>query len=357
MHLTNETHWFILDLGSSVEVSAVRGRSNTSNNPYDVNIYVSDTVGSWGAAVATGISSWELTTSWQEEATTPKTGRYIMVEVVETGNHIAGPRADHRIDWGWTNKTVSCFDVYAEAGSPPSKASNPSPANETEIDGCFDNKLSWSGDGDDYDVYIGTSAGTLSLIASGTTDNPYTVSEEDFPTNSAVYWRIDSNNDAGTTEGDVWYFDPSPGIATNPTPSDGRGRVSTTQSRLYWDGGKLYQTFDVYVNGELVEEDTTNEYYDLNTYAYWPLSGSTYYAWSVTAKNVHGETVGDVWGFTTGFKYSPAEPRPLDYDEDAGWDVPNGEWAPIGDLDVAGGGSLQSQIVVIGHKVIYFGSL
>ena len=69
---------------------------------------------------------------------------------------------------------------------------------------------------------------------------------------------------------------------------------------------------------------------------------------------------GPTWTFTTGLApvwTSTTLGRPPDYDEDLGWDVPNGEWAAIGDLDVAGGGSLQSQIVVIGHKTIFFGSL
>ena len=278
--------------------------------------------------------------SWGNEATESVT--YARWSIVVDGNF----------------RSKGAIRFYLDAGGdPPSKATNPSPSDETENDGCFDNKLSWSGDGDGYDVYIGTSAETLGIIASGTTSNPYTVSEEDFPTNSTVYWRIDSNNDAGTTEGDVWSFDPSPGAVSNPTPNDGQGRVSTNQSRLYWDGGKLYQTFDVYIDGYLAEEDTTNEYYDLNDYDYWPLLGGTAYTWSVTAKNAHGETEGDTWAFTTGARYAPITPRPLDYDEDMGWNVPNGEWAPIGDLDVAGGGSLQSQIIVIGHKTIYFGSL
>jgi len=253
----------------------------------------------------------------------------------------------------WESPTYS----YTVAGGVPSKASNPSPSNENENDGCFDYRLSWSGDGDDYDVLIGSESGSLSQIASGTTDNPYTVSEEDFPTNTIVYWRIDSNNDTGTTVGDEWWFDPRPGVSDNPTPEDGYTNISTTQSRLYWDGGKLYQTFDVYINNALVLEDTTNEHYDLDDYAGWPLLPYATYSWYVVTKNAHGSTESDTWEFTTGKRFSLVPPRQTSYGEDLAWDVDNGEWAGISDLVVAGGGSMQSQIVLVGHKVIYFGSI
>ena len=85
------------------------------------------------------------------------------------------------------------------------------------------------------------------------------------------------------------------------------------------------------------------------------------YEWRIDSYDEVSEltSTGDTWSFTTAENTLDAtyRPRRSDYDEDLGWDVPNGEWVAIGDLDVAGGGSLQSQIVVIGHKTIYFGSL
>ena len=259
----------------------------------------------------------------------------------------------------WVSKSTAHPDMNS-AGA-PGKAYNPSPWNGTEEDGAFDFKLTWSdgGDADEYDVYIGTS-GSLSLIASGVTNLHYIGDADDFPDDSIVYWRIDSTNDNGTTTGDVWHFDPQVGTATNPTPTSGAGSVSRTQSRLYWDGGKLFQTFDVYIDTVLVESDTTNEYFDLNTWASWPLAYETTYTWYIVSKNVHSEDTGGNWTFTTGADVSAStdENRPGGYDPDLVWDIPTDTWKSVSAASsVSGGGRYKSQIFVLGHKVIYFGDV
>jgi len=69
---------------------------------------------------------------------------------------------------------------------------------------------------------------------------------------------------------------------------------------------------------------------------------------------------GETWTFVTGVNpvwTSVTRGRPPSYDEDLAWDVVNGEWAEISELVVAGGGSMQSQIVLVGHSAIYYGSL
>ncbi len=248
--------------------------------------------------------------------------------------------------------------TYTAASPTAEKAYNPSPWHATSNDGVFDYKLSWSGGGNSFSIYIGSSSGSLSLADSGVTNNFYIVDSGDFPSDSIVYWRIDTVHDGGTITGDEWWFDPQVGTATNPTPSSGQGSVSVTQSRLYWDGGNLYQTFDVYIDAVLVESGTTNEYYDINGWASWPLSYETSYNWYVVSKNVHSEDTGATWSFTTGVETLPVgagDDRPEDYAPDKVWDIGTDTWKSMGEIEVTGGGRYQSQIIIVGHNVIYFG--
>jgi len=103
-HAVNETHWFILDLGASFEISRVRGRSSTFDDPTNVNIYVSDDKESFGDAVKIGITTWQDTDTFQEFATTKKTGRYIKVEITSTEDSV------NTIRWGDGGKSI--FEVF-----------------------------------------------------------------------------------------------------------------------------------------------------------------------------------------------------------------------------------------------------
>ncbi len=112
-------HWFILDLGESTAIKKVRGRSRTSLDPVSVDIYVSDDLESWGIAVATGITTWQDTSSWVEINTIDKIGRYIKVEVMA----IEGDGGDHYMEWGQyldpeEPEYLTIFDAYAGAVVP-----------------------------------------------------------------------------------------------------------------------------------------------------------------------------------------------------------------------------------------------
>ncbi len=106
VHQTTETHQFILDLGTSIAITKVRSRSLTAYDPTEVNIYISDDTGSWGAAVVSGISTWKDTATWIEIAAV-KSGRYVKVEITDTEN------ISDYITFG----PGAIFDVYGEAGA------------------------------------------------------------------------------------------------------------------------------------------------------------------------------------------------------------------------------------------------
>ncbi len=105
-------HWVILDLGESIPIKKVRGRSSTGLDPVNVDVYVSDDLESWGMAVATGITTWQDTSSWVEIDTIDKIGRYIKVEVTAA----EGDGGDHYMEWGENDEPedhITIFDAYA----------------------------------------------------------------------------------------------------------------------------------------------------------------------------------------------------------------------------------------------------
>jgi hypothetical protein len=91
----------------------------------------------------------------------------------------------------------------APSGQPPSKPSNPSPA-----DGATNQPtsltLSWSSSGaTKYDLYFGTNSNPP-LYASNLTSNQYSVSN--LSPGTTYYWKVVAKNDYGQTAGDVWRF-------------------------------------------------------------------------------------------------------------------------------------------------------
>ena len=108
-HGTEHTHWFVVDLGQIYDVQKIRGRSEVLDyDPIDVNIYVSVDGIDWGAAVASGVSTWQDTGVWQEVDCTDKQGQFVKVEIIET------ERVLNELGFGGYPDPVTIFDVYGE---------------------------------------------------------------------------------------------------------------------------------------------------------------------------------------------------------------------------------------------------
>lgn len=120
-HNALETHWVILDLGSSLDVCAIRGRSHAIYDPVDVNVYVSDNKEAFGDAVIEGISTWQDIPTTPAKyphnepfgwvniiLSSPKKGQYVKFEIEETEYSAGGS-----ITWGFTPlaKFRSILDV------------------------------------------------------------------------------------------------------------------------------------------------------------------------------------------------------------------------------------------------------
>lgn len=102
------------------------------------------------------------------------------------------------------------LSIYATGITAPAKAGTPSPANAA-TDQTTSVDVSWAAvaDATSYDVYFGTDStpdadgGSSEFIGNqaGTSYDPGALA------NATIYWwRIDSVNAGGTTEGDVWLF-------------------------------------------------------------------------------------------------------------------------------------------------------
>jgi hypothetical protein len=187
------------------------------------------------------------------------------------------------------------------------KAHDPTPTHASgpgiDFSDCL---MSWVNDGgpDDYDVYIGPAVDDLVLMQEGYASTSRMTSalelEELFdrsPIEGTVYWRIDSNYAGGyTIEGDVWSFDPRPGVVTNPTPSD-TATGQTLSQVLTWEGAVGADTYSVYAGDSglvsLGDPISGVEWSEVG----W--GHDTTYTWRVDSTNQFGTTEGDEWTFTT----------------------------------------------------------
>ena len=92
-----------------------------------------------------------------------------------------------------------------EITSPPAKVSIVSPANGA-VNQQLDIYLSWAKPpmARRYDVYFGSTAGTIALVSEDQTARAYVPTG--LALDSTYYFRIDSVNEFGTTTGDVCSF-------------------------------------------------------------------------------------------------------------------------------------------------------
>ena len=92
-----------------------------------------------------------------------------------------------------------------EITSPPAKVSIVSPANGA-VNQQLDVYLSWAKPpmARRYDVYFGSTAGTIALVSEDQTARAYVPTG--LALDSTYYFRIDSVNEFGTTTGDVCSF-------------------------------------------------------------------------------------------------------------------------------------------------------
>ena len=153
--------------------------------------------------------------------------------------------------WHMTGSVDHLFKIYSPMGV-PNKPTTPSPENnDTGVD--FSGfTLGWAdggGDTETYNVLIGeTGALTPVSVAQEGTSYVTTLAELEAifsasPIDQKIYWRVDATNDAGTTTGDEWNFDPRPAQATVPSPAHEATGVKLHTTPLSYT---VDETVDIY---------------------------------------------------------------------------------------------------------------
>jgi len=119
-----------------------------------------------------------------------------------------------------------------------------------------------------------------------------------------VTWRVDATDGADWVTGDTWTFDPRPGKATTPVPSNSGTGISKGLSTVSWAAGGYADSYDVVLSwfGGVTNPNTSGTSYDfgaLTPLYFNPLSYNTEHTWRVDSVNEWGTTTGDTWSFTT----------------------------------------------------------
>jgi len=212
------------------------------------------------------------------------------------------------IEWtsiGTGNPKKFNYKVYGTLLLPPEKATDPTPANDAVNKVNFSTlKLEWdNGDNtDSVEVWMGT-GGSLTKLAEGVTDQFYVVDLASVPKEVVVQWQIVSVNTAGSTDGDVWEFDPRPDKPTDPDPANGADPVGLNHTISLGSGfehganpGTSYKFYEGLAPGSL----TFNLEFEDPFMVFWHLKlYETPYYWRLDAVNEFGTTEGTEWSFMT----------------------------------------------------------
>ena len=120
------------------------------------------------------------------------------------------------------------------------------------------------------------------------------------PISSTYTWRVDAMNECGMTFGDQWSFSTANRVAPYladkaiyGSPPTGSVMPASTAINISWMDGGGALSFNVYLNGVLLGNQTGT------TYALGVLAALTTYSWRIDSVNLDGVTPGDTWTFST----------------------------------------------------------
>ncbi|MFH1227731.1 MAG: putative Ig domain-containing protein [Planctomycetota bacterium] len=205
-------------------------------------------------------------------------------------------RMDSKNSAGTTIGQVWSFTTRAPV--PPAQATSPNPA-DGAINALITTTLTWATatDATSYDVYFGTTTTAWTPITNTilTSFSPLALQYS-----TTYYWRIDSKNTGGTTQGAVWTFTTQiapPVQVTSPNPADSATGVITT-TILAWADAARAASYDVYfdtANPPALAQTSVA----ITTYNPGALSYNTIYYWRIDSKNTTATTTGVTWSFTT----------------------------------------------------------
>ncbi|MBU1637063.1 T9SS type A sorting domain-containing protein, partial [bacterium] len=196
------------------------------------------------------------------------------------------------------------LSFFSVSRAQPDPATNPFPANNA-VDVPANVILSWdqANGAEFYDLYVASFEPPIFVGALTDTfyDQPF-----DYDINLTYYWRVDTRNASGSTEGELWQFttpDMAP-QATNPFPADGATGVAI-DAVLSWSPSPGAWWYDLSFG-------TTNPppyvgFQAETTYTPGTLGENLTYYWQVNPGSSGGSTEGEIWSFTT-IGGAPPEP-------------------------------------------------
>jgi len=155
---------------------------------------------------------------------------------------------------------------------PPNAAINPNPYDAAE-NIAFDTNINWMNGGGaaSYEVFFGTDYPPTNIINGETvTSSNYEISDA-LEFNTTYYWRINSINDFGNTEGAIWNF------ATSGFPDEGFESGGFLQYPWAFQGYEI-----TWPNVDPIEDFIIG---DPLTFAEWSIDSSEFYNGIVSAKS------------------------------------------------------------------------
>ncbi|HBG28108.1 MAG: hypothetical protein A2Y10_00900 [Planctomycetes bacterium GWF2_41_51] len=147
------------------------------------------------------------------------------------------------VDYDNTNPGKTTVTAYLNT----EKASAPNPSNNsTDVD--LNANLSWAaGTGaTSHNIYFGTTNPPAFI----TNQTELTYEPGALELGTIYYWRIDEVNGSTITEGDLWNFTTTYGLAHNPEPANGSMNVSLA-FELNWTSGTQAISHDVYLGTDI----------------------------------------------------------------------------------------------------------
>ncbi len=165
-----------------------------------------------------------------------------------------------------------------------------------------------------------------------------------------------ANNYGSTLPFTTWFNDSYTDYRNDVSDTITRTHVNIVVEEVSGGGGNLdrlrwYETTDTWT---IPLNEVTATYTLAYLSTLWAPSGSGQFSeelgreyWQISI------TGGGVSNPTPDFP----EPRPVGYDPDTVWDPILGDWVAPSALTTAGGGRYNKQIVVIGHKQLYYGDI
>jgi alpha-tubulin suppressor-like RCC1 family protein len=192
--------------------------------------------------------------------------------------------------------TGDVWTYFAVSPPLPTQVSEPMPAdNATGIP--IETDLSWKtvSEATGYIVYFGTSApGDNKGYQSGSVYSPGTLNY-----NTTYFWRVDSVNVAGITQGAIWSFStvsPPPVKVSEVYPVN--GSINIPQNILMsWTPSSDATGYNVYFGNS--NPPGFIKCQSSNSFNPGLLSRETTYYWRIDAINNGGVTTGDLWTFRT----------------------------------------------------------